>query len=584
MIGIDDVNFVGLDILVVEDDHTSLKLTVALLKKYGANVHKAENGYEALKTLALTPIPLVITDIEMPDMDGFELAEKVLLYNADIQLIALSAHKETDCLIKAIRLGFNDYLLKPANFEDLIWAVKKCHDSIKIRKQLEKEQRKFKIIFDCLGEGVTVKDQNFVVLYQNRAMIDIFGNAEGKFCYNLMGNDEPCNECPTIMALRDGATHSVCRTFQKDGTTFHIESTASLITDSGGAVIGTVEIFRDVSDQKKIENILGNISKGVAASVGTDFFSTLVNYLTDALEVQFAMIGELNDSGDCIHTLVFCQKGIMLENFDFKLEGTPCARAINDKIAIFPNNVRANFPGLQLQGQIIESYCGARLSDSKGRASGVLCTFHTKPMLQPDLVTKIVTIFASRASVELERLKNEKIIRDMAFHDPLTGLANRRLFEDRIEQAIAKSQRYNMSCGLIFLDLDNFKEINDRYGHDAGDRVLVEAGQRIKSCCKRNLDTISRYGGDEFCIIITDCGDKNALRMVAEHLLAEFNRPFTEIGEGVHVTASIGVSMYPEDGTEWKDLGSAADKAMYAAKQAGRNMFQMISGDGLSIN
>ena len=104
----------------------------------------------------------------------------------------------------------------------------------------------------------------------------------------------------------------------------------------------------------------------------------------------------------------------------------------------------------------------------------------------------------------------------MAFHDPLTGLANRRLFQDRLEQAIAKSRRYGMQFGLLTLDLDDFKEINDCFGHEAGDNVLREAADRIRACCKRDLDTISRMGGDEFCIICTDCSDREQLRFISE--------------------------------------------------------------------
>jgi diguanylate cyclase (GGDEF)-like protein len=175
-----------------------------------------------------------------------------------------------------------------------------------------------------------------------------------------------------------------------------------------------------------------------------------------------------------------------------------------------------------------------------------------------------------------ERIKNEQTIRDMAFHDPLTGLSNRRLFEDRLEQAIAKSRRYGMKFGLISLDLDHFKNINDTFGHECGDQVLVEAADRIRSCCKRDLDTISRHGGDEFCIIFTDCVGKEQLTAVAETLLLAFAKPFQLPDAQINVTTSIGISIFPEDGMIMKDLEIASDRAMYAAKRAGRNTFRFI--------
>jgi diguanylate cyclase (GGDEF)-like protein len=170
-----------------------------------------------------------------------------------------------------------------------------------------------------------------------------------------------------------------------------------------------------------------------------------------------------------------------------------------------------------------------------------------------------------------ERFRTEQTIRELAFLDPLTGLANRRLFEDRLEQAIAKSRRYGMQFGLLTLDLDNFKGINDTFGHEAGDQVLREAAERIRGCCKRDLDTISRQGGDEFCVIITDCGGREPLSALADQLLTSFTRPFQVAGSQVGVTTSIGVSIFPDNGAETKELQIASDRAMYAAKKAGRN-------------
>jgi diguanylate cyclase (GGDEF)-like protein len=172
-----------------------------------------------------------------------------------------------------------------------------------------------------------------------------------------------------------------------------------------------------------------------------------------------------------------------------------------------------------------------------------------------------------------ERISNEQTIRDLAFHDPLTGLANRRLFEDRLGQAIAKSRRYGEPFGLLTLDLDHFKNVNDTFGHEAGDQVLREAAERIKTCCKRDLDTISRQGGDEFCIIYTDCGGREQLTAIAEKLLMQFAQPFQLADTQVDVTTSIGISIFPDNGTVIKELEIASDRAMYAAKKAGRNTY-----------
>ena len=289
------------------------------------------------------------------------------------------------------------------------------------RKRTEEEQIKFTTMVDCLGEGISIKDLDYRILYQNRAITELFGDLTGTACYEIFGLSEPCQDCPTVKALNDGQIHSACRNYRrKDGGIIHIESTASPLRDTCGEITGSVEIVRDIS----------------------------------------------------------------------------------------------------------------------------------------------------------ERIKNEQTIRDMAFHDHLTGLANRRLFEDRLEQAVAKSRRHGMKFGLLYLDLDHFKTINDNLGHEAGDLVLVEAAARIKTCCKRDIDTISRQGGDEFCIIIADCGDREQLTAIAEKLLIQLSQPYFLTEVHVDLTTSIGISIYPDNGAVMKELEIAADRAMYAAKKAGRNTFR----------
>lgn len=176
-----------------------------------------------------------------------------------------------------------------------------------------------------------------------------------------------------------------------------------------------------------------------------------------------------------------------------------------------------------------------------------------------------------------ERARTEQTIRDMAFRDHLTGLANRRLFEDRLAQSIAKARRNSSRFGLIYLDLDFFKVVNDTYGHDVGDIVLKATAERIRSCFRRDYDTISRYGGDEFCIIIEDVEDGRSLTDIAALLNSRIREPIATDSGLVAIGASLGVAMYPGDGESLMELEMAADHAMYAAKQAGRNTCRFAS-------
>lgn len=158
----------------------------------------------------------------------------------------------------------------------------------------------------------------------------------------------------------------------------------------------------------------------------------------------------------------------------------------------------------------------------------------------------------------------------LAYHDPLTGLPNRRRLVERIEHALTQARRHQRLLALLFLDLDYFKEINDTLGHDAGDAVLLVVAQRLARCVRQD-DTLSRLGGDEFVVLLSEIVDANDARSVAEKIKAELALPFCLGGKTLALSGSIGISLYPEDGTEAQVLIGRADAAMYQAKRAGKN-------------
>ena len=575
---VSEINLQGLQILVVEDDPASSTLISRILGKCGAVVDTANNGGTALARFEEKRYPIIVTDICMPNMDGLELVARIRQLDKNAQIIATSANRETDCLISAIELGFNDYFLKPIEIEKLLWAVKRCADTVADRQKLEDEQQKFRTVVECLGEGLTIKDLDYRIVYQNKAMSDLFGDHVGKPCFGIFGLDSPCENCPTVMAMTDGATHNSRRSCRINRKIIHIESTASLLRNARGAVTGSVEIIRDISGRVQNEHLIGNIAKGVSAKVGAEYLASLTSYLTEALEMDYALVGELNDDRTSAQALAFSCAGKPAELFTYDLNCSPCAMAISSGIQVFPENVAKLFPEATILNNLsIQSYCGAPLIDSRGVVIGILCTFHRDPIENPELVSDIIRIFASRAAAELERLKNEQTIRDMAFHDPLTGLANRRLFEDRLAQSIAKARRNREKFGLIYLDLDRFKQINDTFGHETGDQVLIITAERIRQCCRRNYDTISRHGGDEFFIIIEEINGGESLAEIAESLCHKIEEPLELADRQLRTSASIGISVYPDDGDDSMELEMAADRAMYTAKQAGRNAFRFAA-------
>jgi diguanylate cyclase (GGDEF)-like protein/PAS domain S-box-containing protein len=177
-----------------------------------------------------------------------------------------------------------------------------------------------------------------------------------------------------------------------------------------------------------------------------------------------------------------------------------------------------------------------------------------------------------------DRKQAQERVQFLAFHDNLTGLPNRMLLQDRIAQAISRAGRQTKKLSVLFVDLDNFKHVNDTLGHDAGDALLAQVASRLKSCV-RGHDTIARQGGDEFIILLEDLKDRDGAVHVAQKVLSSLQVSFKlPQGEG-YVTSSIGIAMFPGDGVDAPTLLKNADTAMYHSKTAGKNQYAFFTGE-----
>jgi diguanylate cyclase (GGDEF)-like protein len=183
-----------------------------------------------------------------------------------------------------------------------------------------------------------------------------------------------------------------------------------------------------------------------------------------------------------------------------------------------------------------------------------------------------------------ERKALEERIAHQAFHDSLTGLANRTLFADRLEHALARTERQEDEIGVMFIDLDDFKHVNDSLGHSLGDSLLVEVAHRLGACL-RPQDTLARFGGDEFVVLLEDI-DVGGVVGTAKRILREIDDPFTIDGHKLSVTGSIGIVFGNSDKLRAEDLLRSADAAMYRSKRGGKNRYEIFDSeaDGLSIN
>ena len=176
-----------------------------------------------------------------------------------------------------------------------------------------------------------------------------------------------------------------------------------------------------------------------------------------------------------------------------------------------------------------------------------------------------------------ERVAAQERIRQLAYFDSLTNLPNRRLLQDRAEQALASAEREGKQLALLFVDLDHFKTINDSLGHSMGDRVLAEVAHRLQGCVRR-MDTVARLGGDEFVVLLTDVTIEGATE-VARKLIYRVAKPYQIDNHELGVTPSLGISVFPQDGRDFESLLKHADTAMYRAKESGRNGYQFFASE-----
>jgi len=217
----------------------------------------------------------------------------------------------------------------------------------------------------------------------------------------------------------------------------------------------------------------------------------------------------------------------------------------------------------------------------RGASTEVIGTFaiyhRYKAVPTPEEVV-LIEQFAHIASIAIERERASELIWKQANFDTLTGLPNRNLMLDHLQLALKTADREGDRVAVAFLDLDNFKDINDTLGHDVGDQLLIECAERIKQCLRAN-DTVSRLGGDEFVVILNSIETLSSIDIVVQKILDVILKPYLINVERVHTSASLGVTLYPDDARDIKGLLKNADQAMYGAKDLGKNSYKYYTQD-----
>ena len=320
------------------------------------------------------------------------------------------------------------------------------------------------------------------------------------------------------------------------------------------------------------------IVEGTSSRVGDEFFRSLVLHLAKALQVKYAFVNESINIKDLQCSILAGWEGNdYSEKKIFTTIDTPGEEVLAGMLAFHPRNVTDSYPDDQnLANLKVVSYAGVPCFDSYYKIIGHLAVMDDKPMLDKKRTLSILKIFSARAGAEMERKRTENAMRDMAYHDALTGLPNRILLNDRLEMSLLQAKRSKNMVGLLYIDFDRFKQINDTLGHDVGDQLLQAVGNRLKECL-RQQDTVARLGGDEFILLFPGITNREDAGKLAQKLLEKIRPTFTIEEHELNITLSIGIALFPSDGDDAKSLIRCADEALYAAKNSGRDRYHFYT-------
>ncbi len=341
-----------------------------------------------------------------------------------------------------------------------------------------------------------------------------------------------------------------------------------------------VVVSRDITAQKQSEERLRLVAEGTAKTTGANFFRELAHYASVISGARVAFTAELLPGENTrARSLAIWTDGGFGPDRCWRLDSTPCADIINGNSVFFPDGPRKKFTHDIWPFEVkAESYLGIPFMDSSGQVTGYIGIVDDKPMAENNDMEAVLRIFAARAGIELERERSDKQLKYIASHDSLTRLPNRSLFFDRLHQTLAWARRHQQRFAVLFLDLDDFKPINDRYGHEAGDTVLQDIAHRLSGCV-REVDTVARMGGDEFTCILNELKRPADAAIVAKKILEALKQPFVLPEKKCVIGCSVGIAIFPDDGADNETLVKNADAAMYCAKEK-RNSYCFCSPSG----
>ena len=519
----------------------------------------ADNGADARALAAQTTPDVVLMDVVIKGtIDGIEVAQNLSQY-CRAPVIFLTAFSDLGTVRRAAQAAPYGYLTKPFQRGEVRATIEVAVHKHALETKLADSERWYSATLRSMSDGIIAVDLEERVRYMNATAESVLGvrqeQARGGKVEDILIIEDlhgaAVGELPVHRALRDG-TRVLAGLGQhlltSDGQALPIDHSASPIRDEHGCIIGAVIAVSEAKERVAAYEVLRQSEERFRAA----FNFAPVGMALLSLDLRFLQVNPaMCEFLKCpVETLVDLHRDDVTQVDDRALEDAQLARL-----------VAAEAPFVEFEKRFVDTG-GASIW---ALASVTLLRRNGSP------VCYLYQVHDLR-----KRKEAEERLSTLASTDSMTGLANRRRWREEAERQIDGARSAGRKLGVLFLDLDNFKQVNDRLGHAAGDQLLKIVAKRLREAV-RDTDIVARFGGDEFAILLTDISSRLDAAAVANKLIAAVGEEFNLDGSGASVGLSVGVAIFPDDANDVRSLLQAADTALYEAKAQGRNRVEFFA-------
>lgn len=544
-------------IMIVEDEAIVAMDLSSQLQEMGYQIcGTADNGEDAIAMARQHKPQLVLMDIVIKgDMDGVDSARHISR-GLHIPVIFLTAYSDTNTVDRATKAAPYGYLTKPFEPKELRAAIEVALYKSVLEQQLRESEQWFSSTLRCVGDAVIATNPEARIRFMNPhaelltgwSLNEALGHDVDEILRLTNADSGAAIESPARRAVRDNRVVGIeygDSLLARDGVKWPVDDSAAPIRTEGGKVLGAVVVFRDATERLRYVRELRR---------SEEQFRRAFDFAPAGMALV-AMDGEFLQVNDAICKLLGRTQD---ELCGMRQQDLTHEDDANDERKQLMQLLVGVTPAVQFEkryrkkgGHDVWALVGISLLHSSDEPHCYLYQVHN---------------LSDRKEVEHQ-------LAHLAHYDTLTGLANRARLRIEAEHMLSSARRQHHQFAVVFIDLDHFKRTNDTLGHESGDQLLLLVAQRL-AVCVRESDCVARLGGDEFVLLLADLDRAVDASIVAEKVRMALTEPFDLFGNDVSVTASLGVSLYPDDGDELATLFRCADSALYHAKAEGRNNTQ----------